>query len=172
MTALSTLAPALKRELAVPGTFDTVFPDTTDVDLVGSLADGFGEAQLFGFFGDVTLVSSDTDWVTDPDLSAAGATLVVIYTSMRIIRSQLRVLSSSERYKAGATEMEITRSAMLLRDELKFLRDRLDQLTLQARRPARAATVMDGYVARNIEASLYGGFFPYEFGGWALGSWK
>lgn len=171
MTALSTLAPALKRELAVPGTFDTVFPDTLDEDLVGALADGFGEAQLFGFFGDVTLnltqdgTGAVVDGNTESPLSAAGATLVVIFTSMRIIRAQLRALSSSERYKAGATEFEITRSAMLLRDELKFLRDRLDQLTLQARRPAVSATVMDNYVARNAQAAQFGGFYSYEYRG-------
>lgn len=172
MTALSTLAPALKRELAVPGTFDDVFPDTVDADLVASLADGFAEAQLYGYFPDVALTADTTDpaapdWATSPDLSAAGGALITIFTSMRILRAQLRTLNSGERYKAGATEFEIQRSAMLLRDELKFLTQRLDELVRQSRRAVTSVAVIDNYFARGggITIGALGGFHPYELQG-------
>jgi hypothetical protein len=100
MTALATLVEPLKRELAVPGTFDTIFPDTDDTALEGSLADGFGEAQLRGFFPTFELTEDDGAYETTEDLTAAGAALVLIFTSMRIIRAQLRALTSSETYKA------------------------------------------------------------------------
>lgn len=174
MTAISTLAPALKRELAVPGTFDDVFPDTVDADLVASLADGFGEAQLYGFFPNVTLtlVEDDDgapllpeDWEALPDLSAAGGALIVIFTSIRIIRSQLRAMTSNERYKAGATEFEISRGTTLLRDELKYLRDRLNDLVTQARRPTVSTAVIDNYFARGGGIATVGGFYAYEYQG-------
>lgn len=173
MTLLSTLVEPLKRELAVPGTFSDVFPDTYDEGLLASLADGFAEAQLRGFFGDMALAPDETDpddWQTSLDLSAAGGALVILFTGMRIIRAQLRALATAERYKAGPTEYEIERSANLLRDELAFLKERLDDLIEDAQRSARAANsvvVIDNYWARNADAFLggVGGFHPYEFGG-------
>lgn len=172
MTALSTLVDALKRELAVPGTFDDVFPDTGQSDLVGSLADGFAEAQLQGFFSDVALTSvagPPVDWTTTPDLSVAGGAMVVIVTSIRFIRAQLRNLTTSERYKAGVVEMETQRAASVLRGELDYLTGRMDALIAQADKRARAsagmATVFDNYIARSGDIYAAGGFFAYEYRG-------
>lgn len=168
MTVLSELAPALQRELAVPGTFDDVFPDTTLGNLSDSLADAFGEAQLYGFFLDLALtINEDEEWETSEDLSAAGQALLLIFSSMRIIRAQLRALQTSERYKAGPTEFEIQRSANLLRDELAFLTQRLKDIIDQAARAARAASssyVIDNYLARGGAITL-GGLYPYEYRG-------
>jgi hypothetical protein len=168
MTALSTLVPALQRELAVPGAFYTEFPDTTTDDLLDSLADGFAEAQLYGFFPDMSLIEDvDGDWITSQDLSGSGGALVVIFTSMRIIRANLRSMLTSERYKAGPAEFEIQRSANLLRDELKFLKERMDALVAQAKQAARAASsaiVFDGYLARG-GGITEGGLFAYEYRG-------
>lgn len=164
MTALSTLAPSLKRELAVPGTFDDVFPDTGDEDLIASLADGFAESQLYGFFPDFTLAEGAGDYETSADLSAAGAALVVIFTSIRFVRAQMRAINSSERYKAGATEYEITRSANLLRDELKYLQERIKALVTTSARPVTSVAVIDNYFARGGSISA-GGLYPYEYRG-------
>jgi len=166
---MSTLVPALKRELAVPGTFTDVYPLTSDVDLTASLADGFAEAQLYGFFPDLSLVESDPvgDWETSLELSGSGAALIIIFSSMRIIRASLRTLLTSERYKAGPAEFEIQRSANLLRDELKFLKERLDDLVAGAKAAARAASsvmVFDGYLARG-GAITETGLFRYEYRG-------
>ena len=169
MTALTDLVEPLKRELAVPGLFDEVFPETDDAALVASLADGFAEAQLQGYFGTLSLTNAP-DYETSEDISAAGGALVIMFTGMRIIRAQLRTMLTSERYKAGATEFETGRSAQLLRDELRYLQDRIDALILSAQRSARSAvgvSVMDNYWARNRRMlwDHLGGFHPYEFGG-------
>lgn len=163
MTALSTLVESLKRELAVPGVFDDAFPDTSDEDLTASLADGLADAQLQGFFADLTL---DVDHVTSEDISAAGGALVILFTSMRIIRAQIRSMNLSEKYKAAGTEYEVSRSTNLLRDELKFLRDRIKDLITENQRSARAASsvaVIDGYYARSVTWSSLGGFYPHEY---------
>lgn len=165
MTALSSLVEPLKRELAVPGVFDDAFPDTDDAALAASLADGFSEAQLFGYFNDMTL-SPGPGYETSQDLSAAGGALVLLFTSMRIIRAQMRSLLTSERYKAGAAEYEIQRSANLLRDELKYLQTRLDGLIVTAQRAARgarSATVIDNYWSR--QTAMFGGFYAHEYKG-------
>lgn len=165
MTALTSLVEPLKRELAVPGVFDDAFPDTMDSDLAASLADGFSEAQLFGYFTDMSLGLAP-DFETSKDLSAAGGALVLLFTSMRIIRAQMRALTTSERYKAGVTEFEIQRSANLLRDELKYLQTRLDNLIVTAQRAARgarSAAVIDGYWAR--QTAMFGSFYSHEYKG-------
>lgn len=165
MTALASLVEPLKRELAVPGVFDDAFPDTDDTALAASLADGFSEAQLFGYFNDMTLGTAP-DFETSEELSAAGGALVLLFTSMRILRAQMRALLTVERYKAGAAEYEIQRSANLLRDELKYLQTRLDGLIVTAQRAARgarSAVVIDNYWARQTD--MLGGFYAHEFKG-------
>lgn len=165
MTSLQTLVDPLKRELAVPGTFDDVFPDSGDDDLLGSLADGFAEAQLRGFFPTLTLTqtSSPLDYETSEELSLAGTAVVIIFTSMRIIRAQIRATNTLERYKAGVTEFEIQHAASLLKGELDFLQSRLNDLITQARQAhAPMAVVFDNYTAR-VVAGFCGSFYGYEF---------
>src|SRR5574337_377386 len=116
MTALDTLIDPLKRELAVPGDFDTIFPNTLDGDLLASLGDAFGEAQLDGYFPAVTL-DLDTYLLT-PDVSTAGGAMLIIYAGMRIIRPQMRAINLVEKYAAGSASYEVQRSSTLLREEL------------------------------------------------------
>ena len=162
MTELVDLVEAFKREVAVPGTFATAFPDTTDTDIEGALADAFGEAQLDGFFGTATL---DLDLMAvDPDLSTAGAALIVMYAGMRLIRQQLRGLKT--RYKAGPVEVE--QSAGALTEELKQIERRKNQLVQNAIRAGRGAGtvfVADLYVARAASYDYYGGFWAWELTG-------
>lgn len=154
----------------MPGTFSDVFPDTTDKDLVGALADGFAEAQLFGFFKDLTLTPVEgppLDWTASPDLSLSGGALVVIYTSIRSIRAQIRALNTMSRYKAGPVEFETARAATVLKAELDFLFKRLDDILDNAAGAARAsagmATVFDNYLARSAAMTAWGGFYAYEW---------
>lgn len=171
MTAISTLVEPLKRELAIPGTFAGLFPDTTDLQLIAALADGFAEAQLWGFFPDTALVFDEPndEWDSTPDLSLAGGALVVIYTSMRFIRSQIRNLTTEERYKAGPVEFETKRAASTLKAELDYLQSRLDGLIANAKEKARMsagmATVFDNYIARGGLATAVGGFYGHEYKG-------
>ena len=165
---LSELVEPLKREIAVPGTFATTFPDTSDDDLAATLADAFGAGQLNGYFGGQTL-TVDPDlgtYVVSPDLSAAGAALVVIYAGMRIIRSQLRGINTMARYKAGPVEYETQQSATLLREELAYLRQRETDLLTVAQR-ATSIYVMDAYLHRAV---VYSTDLLNSAGGWtALG---
>lgn len=173
MTALVTLVPALKRELAVPGTFDTVFPDTGTNDLIGTLADAFSQCRLDAFFKDVTLDITNADpkvWATTPDLSDAGGALIVIYAAMRVLRASLRSTSTSSTYKAGSVEASTSQSATLLRSELDYLVQRQKDLIAAGTRGARtcSASVVDGYLARIGDTCLpayssIGGFFAYEY---------
>lgn len=172
MSELAALVEAYKREATVPGTFDATFPSTTDEDIVGALADAFAEAQLDGFFGSMVL-DVELGEVT-PDLSVAGAALVVIYAGMRLTRQQLRTLNTRTAYKAGPVEYETERSAGALTEELKQLKTRRDQILANAIRAGRNAGttfVLDGYVSRAAGYNFYGGFFAYEIAhaGIALG---
>jgi hypothetical protein len=176
MTALSTLVPALQRELAVPGTFADVYPNTGKKDLVGSLADAFAQCRLDGFFKDVALdittplEQPDYDqWVTTPDLSDAGGALIVIYAAMRTLRATLRTMTTSSTYKAGSVEASQSTSATVLRAEMDYLVQRQKDLIEAGTRGARtcSAVQVDGYLARLHygQPSYYsvGGFFPYEY---------
>ena len=169
MTDLRTLVEPLKREVAVPGTYDDVFPNTDDNQLAASLADALGEAQLQGFFGDLTLTvtldsTNAASFETSKDLSAAGGALLVIFAGMRILRTQLRTISQAATYKAGNVEYSTANMTSVVRDELKALRDRLDLLVLQGRRSGRAVSVEDGYAGKitAYDGSL-GAFYTYEF---------
>lgn len=168
MTALSTLVPALKRELAVPGTFDDVFPDTLDADLIGTLADGFAEAQLWSFFPDLAITADGQgEWNTSEDLSAAGGTLVILFAAARILRAQIRNLNTLERYKAGPTEVELGRAAGVLKDELDYITGRITDLVKEAKTSTRAslATVHDNYFARGGGITSGHPFYDYEYRG-------
>lgn len=164
MSSLLDLVESLKREIAVPGTFDVAFPDTTDDDLVASLADGLAEAQLDGYF-QTTTVDVDDDFEVTPDLSLAGGALIVIYAGSRILRAQLRELTSNQRYKAGNVEYETSRPANLLRDELLLLTSRKKELLTASRSTGRTVYQLDAYTGRALANwSALGGFHPYELG--------
>lgn len=161
MTVLNDFVEPLKRELAVPGLFDEVFPNVGDDDLAAALADGFAEAQLRGFFGDITLSEDAGQYTTSSDLSAAGGATVVIFTGMRVLRAHLRSLNTMERYKAGPTEFEIQRAATMLRGELDYLQQRLNEIIDESKRAkAPVACQVDNYYAR-LSAS-FGGFYRHE----------
>lgn len=159
MTDLGELVEPLKRELAVPGEFATLFPNTNDDDLAAVLADGFSQAQLDGYFGKLQLDLATN--VVDPELSLAGGALVVLYGASQVIRAQLRAMNVNARYKAGPVEYETNKSAVLLREELKYLIDRRKELVDQARSSGRHVYVIDNYVAR-MRTALMGGFYAHE----------
>jgi hypothetical protein len=159
VTDLGTLVEPLKRELAIPGEFATLFPNTSDDDLGATLADGFSQAQLDGYFNTLNL-NLNTNAV-DPDVSLAGGALIVLYAASQIIRAQLRAMNLNARYKAGPVEYETSKSAVLLRDELKYLIERRKELVTQARSSGRMVYVIDNYVAR-MSVTTMGGFYGYE----------
>lgn len=162
MSELVDLVEAFKREAAIPGTFATAFPNTSDDDIELSLGDAFGEAQLDGFFGTSELDVENAE--ITPDLSVAGAALVVMYAGMRLVRQQLRGMKT--RYKAGPVEIE--QSATALTEELKQIERRKTQLLQNAIRAGRGSGtvfVADLYQARAASYNAYGGFFAWELVG-------
>ncbi len=163
-TDLATLVEAFQREVAVPGAFDSAFPDTSPTDIIGCLMDAFGEAQLDGWFGSYTLdvaTSSVADaGNTDPltnGLSLAGQALIVLYAGMRMVRNQMMNTKSQVRYKAGPVEYETATSATVLTQMLKDLAARRQELLNQVRY-ARRVAVIDGYWGR--EATFHSGELP------------
>lgn len=172
MTLLATYIPALKREVSGPGEFDADFPSSDDGELLGSLADGFGQAQLDGFFG--TQAYDPTANTVLPDLSFAGAQLTVIYAGERILKAKLRSLQTKTLYKAGGVEYEVERAASAITQELKDISARKDRLLKQILIVARSTSsvhVTDGYLVRSQGYfplgvwGDWGGFFGYEVGG-------
>lgn len=163
MTSLQGLIEPLKREIAVPGEFETVFPNTSDEDLLAALADALGEAQLDGYFQTTVLDDGTPDFEVTPDLSRAAMALIVIYAGARILRAQLRQLDSATRYKAGNVEYETSKSANLLRDELALLALRKKELIVAARSSGRTVYQLDAYLGRaTVDWAALGGFYPNE----------
>jgi hypothetical protein len=168
-TDLNDLIPALKRAVAVPGTFATFYPNTTNTDLVGSLMDAFGQAQIDGFFLEQTL---DVDLETvDPDLSSAGQQVVVLYAAEAILRAQIMSLKQRVAYEAGPVKYETENSASVLTTILKDLTARRIAMQDQAAEVRRGATfaMQDMYADRvtGTEGVFIGApvFYPYELAG-------
>lgn len=168
MTDLATLVESLKREVAIPGQFEAEYPGVDDEALEATLADAFGEAQLQGFFLDLSL-PAEPPYLTSQDLSAAGSALVVIFAGMRLLRHKLRAASQSQRFKAGPVEYQTASMTSVIKDELASLRSRLDDLILQGRRSGRSVQVSDTYATRicngQVTSYAFGGFYPYELRG-------
>jgi hypothetical protein len=168
-TNLSTLIEPLQRELAVPGEFDTYFPETGEDDLLGTLGDAFAECQLDGFFGTQTLDLGTYE--VSPELSMPGGALVVLYAASRTIRARMRSLNSTERYKAGPVEFETGKAASMLTAELKLIQDTKNRLIAQGKKAGSMDYVFDGYFSRasvewsSLAVARSSGFFAYELVG-------
>jgi hypothetical protein len=124
-TDLSDWTDSLRRMVATPGTFATVFPNTSDDDLVGSLMDGMAEAQMDGFFINPTLFSYDPDsGIVTPALTPPQISLIVLYAGSRIIRAELMARNTTFRAKAGPVEFETQQGSNVLTTILKDLEQR------------------------------------------------
>lgn len=153
-TDLSDLVPALQRSVAVPGTFATIFPDSTNNDLAALLLDAFSEAQLDGFF---TTYTSDDDGLVTEDMSRAEQALVVIYASVRILRNEIRNRKTHRRYEAGSTVFEEDQGASLLVEMLKDYNDQKKELRKQGRAglAGTAFFMADAYLMRAAGADIW-----------------
>lgn len=152
MTNLADLVGPLKREVAVPGTFASLFPLTTDLDLAAALLDAFAQAQLDGFM--TTNTATDAG-VVSPGLSRGAAALVVIYAGIRFLTTDLVNRKSHTRYEAaGGAVFEQDQGASILVEALKGLRAKKDALIAAAQAGARASigiTMVDGYVVKAVD---------------------
>lgn len=142
MSNLVDLTESLKRAVAVPGTFSTVFPSTTDTNLVETLADAFAEAQLDGFLStfELDLVTSE---VGPTDLTLAQQALVVLYAGSRILFVELMNRKSLSRYKAGPVEFEQEQGTLILRGLLDAITDRKKALLARVAQADRRAASLE-----------------------------
>lgn len=150
MTDLGDLVDSLKRAVAPPGEFAALFASSTDDDLVGSLMDGFAEAQLDGFFtgsyGAAHALDVDAQTVA-PDLSHAQGALVIVYAASRVITTRLLNLKTHTRYEARGAVYENDQASGLLVQLLKDFQARKTALQLKAQYAGSAAAfaMADGY---------------------------
>lgn len=164
-TNLSDLVDAFKRQVALPGGFETAYPNVTDDDLADSLADAFSECQLDGWFGTYTIRLTSNQ--VSPALTPAARALVVVYAGMRWVRIQMLSIKSNVRYKAGPVEYETAQAASLLTQLLKDMTARKDALIADAKYGAGASYVMDAVWGREWQSSI-GRFAPLELPGRAI----
>lgn len=148
------LVDALKREVSPPGT--DLYPNATDAEWLNRLRDAFWEGRLNGLFGGYSV---DDDGVVSPvsgstDLSREMQQAIVLYAGYRTTLTQFQNISSAVRSKAGPVEFEIERSAALLRDILKDVRDRLSRvLQLLSTLGMNNATVFDAVIERSYSTA-------------------
>lgn len=144
MSDLNDLVPALKRASALPGTFDELYPEANDSDLVGYLMDSIAEAQLDGFLSSYEV--DPLEETVEPDLSnenalkAPGA-LVVLYAAYRMVLTELRNVRNRVSYTAGPTQFEEERTASMLNEILRQLHARKQDIIEEARKGAFATDV-------------------------------
>jgi hypothetical protein len=159
VTDLSDLVPSLQRLVATPGSFAGFSPDTTDSDLVGSLMDGFAEAQLDGFFvNPMYVLDLDTEAVT-PDLPNAGRALVQIYAAANFVTAMVINLKNQVRYEAKGTVYETIQAATILTALLKQFQDRKTQLKvlLEQQNASAAFYMADQYLIKATSAYAIAG---------------
>lgn len=165
MTDLGDHIETLQRSVAVPGTFATIFPDTTDDDLIGSLMDAYAEAQMDGFFAGPSGPALDLDTaVITPDISLAQVRLVVLYAAYQIISTQLLNLKNKVRYEAKGVIYETEQASTVLTGLLKSFGDRKALLLLRAQRlGAGSVFVMaDKYYMAAVSDTVLTGPFLFE----------
>lgn len=131
MSELIEIVPALKRAVAVPGTFDSIFPETDDSELAALLGDAVAEAQLDGFLSGYEL---DVDFLeVTPDLTLPMVALLTIYAGHRVLVNEIRNRKNHVRYEAGPTVFEEDQTASMLNELLRQTNDRKKDLVEQAR---------------------------------------
>lgn len=146
MTDLTTLVPTLKRAVAVPGTFDTYFPDATTADLKGQLMDGFAEVQLYGGLTDFSM---DDNGVVTPDLDRGEGAIVVIFAMVRMLANELRNRPTHTRFEAKGNVAETDRAASVMTQLLKDYQAQKKSLLEQLRYSGTSAFIMaDNYLIR------------------------
>lgn len=157
MSDLGVLVDALKRSVAVPGTFDAIFTETTDTDLEDTLLDAFAEAQLWGFF---PTHDADDLGVVTPDLTRGEGALVVIFAMCRVLTAEIRNRKTHTRYEAGGAVFEQDQAGGLL---IQLLKDyQLQKAELLKRGNVSAASAF--YMADQYFLRAVGGSSEYVFG--------
>lgn len=149
MDDLADATDSLRFLVARPGTFDDLYPETTDDMLIQVLMDGLAEAHLEGL---LLTYLSDIDGLLTPALDSGQAALVILFAAIRFLTAELLNRNLSVRYKAGSAEYETSQSSNLLRDLLRRLQDQKDRLiaAVDVYGGARAFYMADQYLTRVV----------------------
>lgn len=121
MTDFADVTESLKRVVARPGTFASLFPETTEDDLVGVLMDGLAEVQLDGMLHTYLL---DDDGIVEPDLTRAQVALVVLYAGSILVKAELFNRKTNRRYEASGAVFDETQATNILRDLMRGMEAR------------------------------------------------
>lgn len=148
MSSLVDLIEPLKRSVAIPGGFDAAFPNTGDLDLLGTLLDAFAECQLYGMLLDYE--ATDEGEVT-PDLPRGATAMVVIFAMCRILSTEVMNRKSHVRYEASGNVFEQDQGAATLTAALKDLQTKRQYLIDLKKHLPVGTTVVDGYFVKATE---------------------
>jgi hypothetical protein len=150
------MVPALKRLLAPPGQFDTMFPSATTEELSMCIADAFSWLQLFEML---------TEWTLDPyvlsitpDLPLPEQQAVAVTAAIRMVRTQLRNTKNRVQYEAGPTRYQVEVAASMLTSELAMLSEIWDEIKGALGGTDSGATdvyVFDNYYERQASIPMY-----------------
>lgn len=126
---LATLIPAVQRAAAPPGLFETVYPEATDGDVLGTVMDAFAEAMLDGFFEGYSM---DNAGLVTEDITLGEQALIVIYSTARLVETELRSRKSHIKYQTGTNIFEQDESATFLNTAFKAMQERKKELRTQS----------------------------------------
>lgn len=138
MDDLTELIPTLQNHVARPGTFATLFPETTDDMLTQCLLDGLAEVQLEGL---LLNVDYDGDGMLDPEITNAQGALIALFAAIRLLRAELMNRVMHRRYQAGTAIFEEDYNVTLYNTILAQLVAQKDRVT---------ADIIDGRTGDSI----------------------
>jgi hypothetical protein len=154
---LANYVDSIRREVNPPGVED--FPNATDTEWTGRLADAFWEARLDGLLVGFTcdenglvipMVPQGIDPSTLPDMGRDMVQLVVLYASFQAIRNTLRDLRTAFTAQAGPVRFDYQHSANLLVEIMKDLINRRDIILMRlSDLGSTNVTVIDSIAARD-----------------------
>lgn len=155
--------PSLKREVTPPGS--TLFSDVGDDTWVGYMSDAFWDARLDGFLGGYTCSVDGTITSTSggDDITRDLVGLVVLYAGIKVLRNRIMNLDTSFRAAAGPVEFEVQKSANLLTEMLKQLKDHKDRILDAVNLGPTETYYFDGYTQRNFDKDSYFGERDLEY---------
>lgn len=146
MDDLTELADSVRNLVARPGTFDTLFPETTEDMVTSLLLNGLAEVQLEGLLLDVTY---DDDGMLDTDITPGQGALIALFAGIRLLRAELLNRVMHRRYEAGTAVFEEDYNVTLYNQILKDLQGQKDRIV------ADLATEEDGYEGAFAMADQY-----------------
>lgn len=156
-TDLANYTDSVRNIIARPGTFTTLFPETTDDGLVQLLQDALAECHLEGALIDF---EADQNGLVRPLMTSGQAAMVVLYAGIRLLRGELLNRITASKYVAGPVSAETTYATNVLRDIMKALQAQKTEVTnrLSTSSAASAFYMGDSYAANAFAPILVEGY--------------